>query len=102
MCAATSSTRQDDIVANLHHNDEEGDPDNSNDDWCATSVIYGGNVSTKRFSDGSFYGIIEIPISVANVVFARRISDDRMTHKPSFRYWIAPKEATPIVRLCFV
>ena len=74
----------------------------SNEDWCATSVIYGGKVSTEGNIDGTFCGIIEIPISVTHVVFACRISDDPNLLKPSFRYWTLSREESPVVKLCFV
>ena len=82
--------------------DTRDDLPRMNEDWCATSVIYGGMVSTERNIDGSVSGIIEIPISVTNVVFACRISDDANLSKPSFRYWTLPLDASPVVRLCFV
>lgn len=94
-----------------HHGVDNNNDDNdnimmelilNNEDWCATSAIYAdaNNLSIKKLppleggigggagAGGGFCGSLEIPISVSNVAYCRRISPDDELDFPRFRFWI--------------
>jgi hypothetical protein len=96
-------TGEDDGSGNGNDHQDQFLEEFENDDWAATCAIYCDNdtIQTRSLPLGGFYGSLDIPVSITNVVFAWRTSGDKAVKRPAFRYWTLAKEEAPMVRLRF-